>query len=180
MAAQGDLDRSRFGGTWSSFVNTETKYYSWRGNRGSNVFDPVGGKGHLVYSPTTIGIDYAQPNAVKVETRVKGGYAYANQGTPGQNATYEGPVDTQASINATFLNFDSVRPQVGVAVNLPTGTSYLPNNQRFARMDPDLVETISLRRRLQHQSQRRFRGRPQQGHRDVVLRRLCLAGCVHP
>ena len=58
----------------------------------------------------------------------------------GQNATYEGPVDTQASINATFLNFDSVRPQLGVAVNLPTGTSYLPNNQRFARMDPDLVD----------------------------------------
>ena len=36
-----------------------------------------------------------------------------------------------------------MRPQFGVAVNLPTGTSYLPNNQRFARMDPDLVEVGS-------------------------------------
>ena len=104
------------------------------------MFAPEKGKGHQVYSPTTIGIDYVQAGALKVETRMKGGYVYANQGTPGQGATYEGPVDTQASLNATFLNFDSVRPQLGVAVNLPTGTSYLPNNQRFARMDPDLVD----------------------------------------
>jgi opacity protein-like surface antigen len=144
VAAQGDADRARFGGNWAAFVNSEAKYHSWRGDRGSNVFDPTGGKGHLVYSPTTIGIDYAQPNAVKIETRVKGGYVYANQGTPGQGATYEGPVDTQAAINATFLNFDNIRPQAGVAVNLPTGTSYLPNNQRFARMDPDLVDIQSF------------------------------------
>jgi outer membrane immunogenic protein len=140
-AAQVERDRS--GGQWASFVNTETKYYSWLGDRGSNVFAPLGGKGRLVYSPTNIGIDYVQPNAFKIETRVKGGYVYANQSTQGQNATYEGPVDTQASINATFLNFDSVRPQLGVAVNLPTGTSYLPNHQRFARMDPDLVDIQS-------------------------------------
>lgn len=140
IAGQGDADRSRFAGDWSSFVNTTTTYSSWTGDRGSNVFAALGGKGHQVYSPTNIGIDYLQPNAVKVETRVKGGYVYANQSTPGQNATYEGPVDTQASLNATFLNFDNIRPQLGVAVNLPTGTSYLPGQQRFARMDPDLVE----------------------------------------
>ncbi len=139
-AAQVDADRSRFGGTFSSFVNTTTSYSSWTGDRGSNIFAPEKGKGHQVYSPTTIGIDYLQAGALKVETRVRGGYVYSNQATQGQNATYEGPVDTQASLNATFLNFDSVRPQVGVAVNLPTGTSYLPNNQRFARMDPDLVD----------------------------------------
>ena len=94
------------------------------------------------------------PNAVKVETRVKGGYVYANQSTQGQNATYEGPVDTQASINATFLNYDNVRPQLGVAVNLPTGTSYLPNNQRFARTGSRSRRYPELRRRLQHQSDR--------------------------
>jgi opacity protein-like surface antigen len=139
-AAQVGADQSRFGGTFSSFVNSSASYSSWTGDRGSNVFAPEKGKGHQLYSPTTIGIDYVQSGALKVETRMKGGYVYANQGTPGQGATYEGPVDTQASFNATFLNFDSVRPQLGVAVNLPTGTSYLPNNQRFARMDPDLVD----------------------------------------
>ena len=139
-AAQVAADQSRFAGTWSAFANTSTKYSSWTGDRGANIFVPVGGKGHQVYVPTTLGFDYLQQGALKIETRVKGGWVYANQGTPGQGGTYEGPVDTQASINATFLNFDSIRPQLGVAVNLPTGTSYLPNNQRFARMDPDLVE----------------------------------------
>jgi hypothetical protein len=81
-----------------------------------------------------------QANALKVETRFKTGYVNARQGTSGQNAFYEGPVDSQFSVNTTLLNFDSVRPQFGVAMNLPTGTSYLPNNQRFSRMDPDLVE----------------------------------------
>ena len=143
-AAQVAADQSRFGGTWASFVNTTTSYSSWTGDRGSNVFAADKGRGHQVYSPTTIGIDYLQPGTLKVETRARGGYVYSNQGTPGQSGTYEGPVDTQVAINATFLNFDSVRPQLGVAVNLPTGTSYLPNNQRFARMDPDLVEIGSF------------------------------------
>jgi hypothetical protein len=38
-----------------------------------------------------------------------------------------------------MLTFESVRPQFGVAMNLPTGTSYLPNNQRLTRIDPDLA-----------------------------------------
>lgn len=133
----------RFDGTFSAFVNSATSYSSWTGSRGSNIFSPEQGKGQQVYTPTTIGIDYLQPDSIKVETRVKTGWVYANQGTPGQSGTYDGPVDTQASFNATFMNFDSVRPQVGVAMNLPTGNAYLPNNQRFARMDPDLVEVGS-------------------------------------
>ena len=134
---------SRFEGTFSAFMDTAAKYSSWNGSRGSNIFSPAAGSGQQVYTPTLIGIDYAHPDTVKLETRIKSGWVYANQSTQGQQGTYDGPVDTQASINATFLNFDSVRPQVGVAVNLPTGTAYLPNNQRFARMDPDLVEVGS-------------------------------------
>jgi hypothetical protein len=60
-----------------------------------------------------------------------------------QEATYNGPVDSQVSFNATLLNFETVRPMAGVSMNLPTGTSYLPGNQRFTRMDPDLVEVGS-------------------------------------
>ena len=75
-AAQVAADQSRFGGTWSSFVNTTTSYSSWTGDRGSNVFAADKGKGHQVYSPTTIGIDYLQPGALKVETRARGGYVY--------------------------------------------------------------------------------------------------------
>jgi opacity protein-like surface antigen len=130
-------------GTLSGFSNTEAHFMSWTGTRGANVFAPEAGKGYQAYSPTTIGINYESPSAFKLETRVKGGYVYSHQGTPGQAATYDGPVDTQLALNATVLSFDSIRPTFGTAFNLPTGTSYLPNNLRFTRMDPDLVEVGS-------------------------------------
>lgn len=128
---------------WSAFTSNEVRYSSWTGTRGANVFAPDRGSGYQVYSPTTIGIDYNLPSEYKLETRLRGGYVYAAQNTPGQLARYEGPVDTQASFNLTFLNFDSIRPLLGLSLNLPTGTSYLPGNQRFTRMDPDLVDVGS-------------------------------------
>jgi opacity protein-like surface antigen len=127
-------------GEFSSFLTNSVKYASWYGSRGPNVFAPDRGKGDQVYSPVSAGIDYVEPNSYKLELRGKGGYVYSRQATAGQNAVYEGPVDTQTSVNVVLLSFESVRPQFGVAMNLPTGTSYLPNNQRFTRMDPDLVE----------------------------------------
>jgi opacity protein-like surface antigen len=130
-------------GTFSAFATSSVKYASWRGTRGPNVFAPVEGKGDQVFSPFTLGLDYNEPSNFKIESRVKGGYVYTRQGTPGQTATYEGPVDTQTSVNVVLTSFESIRPQFGVAMNLPTGTSYLPNNQRFTRVDPDLVEVGS-------------------------------------
>jgi hypothetical protein len=102
------------------------------------VFAPARGQGFQVFSPFSIGVDYDEPG-FKVESRVKGGYVYTGQRTEGQTASYTGPIDTQMSFNVVMLNFESVRPQVGVAMNLPTGTSYLPNAQRFTRIDPDLA-----------------------------------------
>jgi len=128
---------------WSAFTSNEVKYASWTGTRGANVFAPDRGAGYQVYSPTTIGIDYNMPSEFKLETRLRGGYVYTAQNTPGQQARYEGPVDTQAAFNLTFLNFDSIQPLLGLTLNLPTGNSYLPANQRFTRMDPDLVEVGS-------------------------------------
>jgi outer membrane immunogenic protein len=127
-----------FPGRFSSFVNTGVQYGGWEGTRGPNVFQPDRGKGYQVYSPLAIGIDYDEPN-FKVETRAKGGYVYTAQRTDGQTAYYSGPIDTQTSFNVVLLNFENIRPQFGVAMNLPTGTSYLPNNQRFTRIDPDLA-----------------------------------------
>jgi outer membrane immunogenic protein len=127
-----------FPGTFSSFVNTGAQYGSWEGSRGPNVFQPDKGKGYQVYSPLAMGIDY-DTSAYKVETRAKGGYVYTAQRTDGQTAYYSGPIDTQTSVNVVMLTFDNVRPQFGVAMNLPTGTSYLPNAQRFTRIDPDLA-----------------------------------------
>ena len=128
------------GPSFSAFTTNELKYSSWDGSRGANVFAPDRGSGYQVYSPTTIGVDYVVPSEYKLETRLKSGYVYSTQNTFGQVARYEGPVDTQASFNLTLLNFDSIRPLLGLALNLPTGNSYLPGNQRFTRMDPDLVD----------------------------------------
>ena len=102
------------------------------------MFQPDRGKGYQVYSPLAIGVDYDE-SAFKIESRIKGGYVYTAQRTPGQTAYYSGPIDTQTSFNVVMLAFESVRPQFGVAMNIPTGTSYLPNNQRFTRIDPDLA-----------------------------------------
>jgi len=126
-------------GTFSAFTSNEVDFSSWRGGRGTNVFAPDRGSGYQVYSPTTIGIDYNLLSQYRFETRFKGGYVYSSHNTAGQVARYEGPVDTQASFNLTLMNFDSIRPLFGLALNLPTGNSYLPGAQRFTRMDPDLV-----------------------------------------
>ncbi len=126
-------------GNFSGFVTTQLQGASWTGTRGANVFAPDAGKGYQFYSPTTIGVDYVVPSEYKLETRIKSGYVYTAQETPGQNDHYNGPIDTQAAFNLTLLNFNSIRPLLGLNLNLPTGNSYLPNDQRFTRMDPDLV-----------------------------------------
>jgi opacity protein-like surface antigen len=130
-------------GSFSAFSTSELKYSSWNGTRGANVFAPDPGKGYQYFSPTTIGIDYLEPSQYKLETRLRSGYVYSAQNTAGQLARYEGPVDTQASFNLTLLNFESIRPLLGLSLNLPTGNTYLPGNQRFTRMDPDLVDVGS-------------------------------------
>jgi outer membrane immunogenic protein len=127
-------------GTWSAFMSTGPHYSAWTGTRGVNVFAPDRGKGYQVYTPTLIGIDYDDSSSMKLETRFKGGHVYARHETAGQQATYNGPIDSEASVTATLQNFETFQPTFGVALNIPTGTSYLPNNQRFARMDPDLVD----------------------------------------
>ena len=116
------------------------KYSNWTGSRGANVFAAAPGSGSQVFSPNTIGINYVLPSQYKFETRIRSGYVYSAQNTAGQVARYEGPVDTQASFNLTLLNFDSIRPLLGLSLNRPTGNTYLPGNQRFTRMDADLVD----------------------------------------
>lgn len=127
-------------GTFAAFMTSGPSYSGWNGTRGVNVFAPDRGKGYQIYTPTLIGFDYDDASSLKLETRFKGGHVYSRHETAGQQATYNGPIDSEASIVATFKNFETVQPTLGVAFNIPTGASYLPNNQRFTRMDPDLVD----------------------------------------
>ena len=101
------------GPSYSAFVNNETKFSSWTGSRGPNVFVATPGSGYQIYSPTTIGIDYLMPSQYKLETRIKSGYVYSASNANTQFARYEGPVDTQASFNLTLLNFEFDPPVAG-------------------------------------------------------------------
>ncbi len=128
---------------WSSFFDTDLRFSSWRGDRGTNVFSATPGKGTQYYAPISFGTTYQKSGTIRLDFRGKTGYVWSNHATSGQEANVEHFIDTQLSTKATFLNFETFRPYVGLAVNLPTGLTYLPGNQRFARMDPDLVEVGS-------------------------------------
>ena len=128
---------------YSSFFEIETRYSSWRGSRGSNVFDPTPGSGSQFYTPFTVGFDYQQPASYRLQGRLKSGYVHSNHSTPGQEASLDTMVDSQASATWTYLGSNAYQTFLGVALNLPTGKSVLSGNQRLTRMDPDLVDVGS-------------------------------------
>src|SRR4029079_10457472 len=74
-----------------------------------------------------------------VQVRAKTGYVHSNNATPGQQASIDSMIDTQTTFTWTDLSKEDYRIFVGLALNLPSGRTYLPNNLRFTRMDPDLV-----------------------------------------
>ncbi len=104
------------------------------------MFAPERGKGSQLYAPLTLGrvVDYA--GSARFEVAAKSAYIWSHHDTPGQEASYSGLTDSQVSASVTVSGFKYVSPLLGVLVNLPTGQSFLPGAQRFARMDVDLVE----------------------------------------
>jgi hypothetical protein len=133
-------NQGRIAGAFSWFAESDARYVSWQGTRGTNVWAPEPGKGSQFYTPLTLGMDYRQPELYKFETRVKGGWTETNSKTVGQESTVATWLDTQVTTTWTYLGSQNFRTFVGLATNLPTGKSYFPNNERFVRMDPDLVE----------------------------------------
>lgn len=129
----------QLGAGFSGFANAEFDFASWRGSRGVNVYDPAPGKGSQFYNPWTFGLDYESAGNYRLQTRVKTGYANSRNSTPGQEASLSTMVDTQITTTFTYLGAETYRWFAGLGVNAPTGTTYLPNNSRFAQMDPDLV-----------------------------------------
>lgn len=126
--------------TFSAFADLDFRFSTWQGTRGSNVFAPERGKGTQYYAPLSLGLAYERSGAFRIETKTVTGYASARHGTVGQEASLDTLVDTQFATTVTFLSPDVFQPFIGVALNLPTGKTYLPGNTRFTRMDPDLVE----------------------------------------
>lgn len=124
----------------TSSVTQDFRFATWEGTRGSNILAPERGEGWLVYAPLTAGMIAEFAGTAKWELAAKTGYVWSHHGTKGQEATYVGLVDTQLSAKVTLGGFTYISPFVGLVVSVPTGESVLPGQQRFARMDPDLVE----------------------------------------
>lgn len=125
---------------YSAYADLDFRFSTWQGTRGSNVFAPERGRGSQFYAPLSLGLTYERTDALRVETNMMTGYAAARHDTASQQASIDTLVDTQLSTTATFLSPEVFQPFFGVALNLPTGSTYLPGNTRFTRMDPDLVE----------------------------------------
>src|SRR5262245_4733674 len=124
----------------TSVVQQDFKFSSWEGTRGSNIFAPERGSGSQFYAPTTAAMTANLANAALWEFAVRTGYVWSHHATKGQEATYEGLTDSVLSAKVTIGGFTYVSPFVSVSANVPTGDSFLPGQQRFVRMDPDLVE----------------------------------------
>lgn len=135
------ISENRINETYSAFLDLDFRFSTWQGTRGSNVFAPERGKGTQYYVPLSLGFTYERADAVRIETKMMTGYAWAQHDTVGQQASINTLVDTQIATTVTFLSPEVFQPFIGLALNMPTGTTYLPGNARFTRMDPDLVET---------------------------------------
>jgi hypothetical protein len=132
--------QNRINETFSAFADLDFRFSTWQGTRGTNVFAPERGKGTQYYAPLSLGLTYERTDALRIETKIMTGYASARHETVGQEASLDTLVDTQIATTVTFLSPEVFQPFIGVALNLPTGRTYLPGDQRFVRMDPDLVE----------------------------------------
>jgi hypothetical protein len=121
-------------------AHSDTIYSSWRGSRGTNVFEPERGEGSQIYSPFTVGFDYQKSGLYRFQLRAKSGFVHSAHDTEGQQATLSTMVDTQVTATWTNLTSETYRAFFAVALNLPTGKTVLSGNQRLTRMDPDLVE----------------------------------------
>src|SRR5215510_3998181 len=124
----------------TSVVEQDFKFATWEGTRGTNIFKPQRGEGSQFYASLTGAMSANRANAALWELAARTGYVWSHHGTQGQEATYVGPTDTQLTAKVTLGGFAYVSPFVSVNTNVPTGDSFLPGQQRFARMDPDLVE----------------------------------------
>jgi hypothetical protein len=124
----------------TSVVEPDFRFATWAGTRGTNIFKPERGEGSQFYASLTGAMTANLANAALWELAARTGYVWSHHGTQGQEATYVGPTDTVLTAKVTLGGFTYVSPFVSVNANVPTGESFLPGQQRFVRMDPDLVE----------------------------------------
>jgi len=128
---------------WTVTYNSEVRYFTWSNTRGFPTdVAPLSGNGHgtQVYSPMALQISGNPSPDWKIDSTLRGGFVWASQTTAGNRGSVSTATDTQLSATATYLAINGVQPFATINFNLPTGSSALYGNARFARMDPDLVD----------------------------------------
>ncbi|WP_146167397.1 hypothetical protein [Phreatobacter oligotrophus] len=120
-------------GSWTMTADTEARYYSWRdslGNRGSQVFVPVGFQ--LTGRPSS---DW------KLESVVRSGYMWSSQNSGGASSNLARPVDLTLSQRVTYFGINGIQPFAAISVSIPTVSSFAGvnvNNSKSA-LDSDIV-----------------------------------------
>ena len=138
---------------WTETIQTETRYYSWKSNRGfpTNLVTGGGtpqpvtasGSGSELYIPYALQVA-GHPGDAKVELLWRGGWVQARQSTAGIAGEVSTATDTVASATVTYLGIQGIQPFAALEMNLPTGSASLPGTAANARMDPDLVDVASF------------------------------------
>jgi hypothetical protein len=130
---------------WTVTFATDTRYYSWQGNRGYPTnLNTSAGSGSEIYIPLALALTGKPSNDFSVQLLARGGWVRAQQNTSGLSGTVDTFTDTVASGNVTYLGLAGVQPFAGLSVNMPSGRSALFGSAAAARMDPDLVEIASF------------------------------------
>lgn len=129
---------------WTTIVNVDSRYTSWRSNFGYPPFFPPfpggSGAGTQFYLPFGFQTTGAPMPDWRFDFSVRAGYVDARQTTPGLSGSVSTLTDTALSGTATYTGIAGFVPFLSLNINAPTGTAALYGNSRFARMDPDLVD----------------------------------------
>lgn len=130
---------------WNAVFATETRYYSWKGDRGSptNV-SGADGSGTQVYVPFALQINGQPVDSYKIQFLARGGWVWSRQNTQGLSGEVDTLTDTTLNGTLTYIGAWGVQTFVALSANLPTGKSVLTGGEANARMDPDLVEIASF------------------------------------
>ena len=127
-------------GIWTTVLDIDSKFSSWRGTRGFPTSIDGKGKGYQFYMPFGISLSGTPGTDWKYEFQARSGYAFSKQSTIGAAGSVNTLTDTTLQATVTYLGIDGVVPFAAMNINAPTGTAALYRSARFARMDADLVD----------------------------------------
>lgn len=129
--------------TWQLTIDTEVRAVNWTGTRGTPTVFANGapGRGTLLHAPLSANFVWAPSPDWNFTILARTGFVKAEQSSGGGLAgTLWSATDTSLTKTFAYTGWGFFQPFVSLALNLPTGTTVLPGQRAFTRMDPDIVE----------------------------------------